>query len=244
MEAFQREIFEKSTDVSLTKVVDTWLRTDSYPIVTVSVDVQQDEILIHQEQLLPQINSSSQRTFIVPVTMRSEGDDSDKMFFITTSTMVTRASDSIGNDTWLLLNTHGVGMCYVVNISLRVAVFYKKIKCSVFHEKGYYRTNYGPENWISIIDSLQDNYTAIDELTRTTLIDDAFNLARNGYLNYSIVFELVNASSGQEIEYLAWKSIFHNLDELLEYASDSCASQIQVSAVYQSDEIIYLCLCK
>lgn len=109
MEAFQREIFEKSIDVSLTKVVDAWLRTDSYPILTVSVDVQQDEILISQEQLLVQYNSSSQRTFIVPVAMRSESNDSDKIFFIATSTIVTRASDNIGSDSWLLLNSHGMG---------------------------------------------------------------------------------------------------------------------------------------
>lgn len=109
MEVFQREIFEKSIDLSLTKVVDTWRRTDSYPIITVSVDVEQDEILISQEQLSPHNNQSLQRTFIVPVTMRSESNSSDKIFFIATSTMVTRASANIGNDTWLLLNPHGIG---------------------------------------------------------------------------------------------------------------------------------------
>lgn len=103
----------------------------------------------------------------------------------------------------------------------------------MFHPKGYYRTNYEPENWISIIDSLHVNFTGIDKLTRATMNDDAFNLARNGYLNYSIVFELINASRGQETEYLAWKSILHNLDGLLEHASEPCASQIRVSAIYQ-----------
>lgn len=109
------------------------------------------------------------------------------------------------------------------------------LKCSVFHPKDYYRTNYALENWISIIDSLHGNFTAIDKLSRATLNDDAFTLARNGYLNYSIVFQLINASRGQETEYLAWKSILHNLDGLLEHASDPCASEIRVSAIYQSN---------
>lgn len=109
METFQRQIFEKSIDLSLAKVVEAWQRTDSYPIITVNVDVQQDEILISQEQLSPHNNQSSQRTFILPVTMRSESNNSDKIVFIATSIIVTRASDTIGNDTWLLLNTHGMG---------------------------------------------------------------------------------------------------------------------------------------
>lgn len=99
------------------------------------------------------------------------------------------------------------------------------------HTKGYYRTNYAPDNWKAIIDSLHHNYTAIDKLTRATLIDDAFNLARNGYLNYSIVFELVNASRGRDADYLTWKSILYNLEELVEYAPESCIAQMRVSGI-------------
>lgn len=109
MESFQREIFDKSIDITLTKIVDTWLRTDSYPIVSVSIDVQRDEILITQQQLLPQNNSGIQRPIVLPVITRVTSNDSDGIFFIGTNTMATKASDIIGNVSWVLLNTHGLG---------------------------------------------------------------------------------------------------------------------------------------
>lgn len=114
MEAFQREIFEKSVDISLTKVVNTWLRTDSHPMVTASVDVQRNELLISQEQLLPQNVSGVQRPVVLPITIRGESNNgSDRIFFIVTNTVATKASDFIGNDTWLLLNPHGTGKWYI-----------------------------------------------------------------------------------------------------------------------------------
>lgn len=113
MESFQREIFEKSVDITLTKVIDTWLRTDSYPIVTVSVDGRRNEIFISQEQLVPQNVSSVQRPFTLPVNIHNAMHDvsSDGTFFVISSTVVTRASNYIGNNSWLLLNTHGLGEC-------------------------------------------------------------------------------------------------------------------------------------
>lgn len=98
-----------------------------------------------------------------------------------------------------------------------------------FLPKGYYRSNYSPANWNAAIHAVHENFTTIDKFTRATLIDDAFNLARNGYLSYSIAFELVNASKGQETEYLAWKSMLDNLYELLEHTSDFCMRKIRVS---------------
>lgn len=117
MESFQREIFEKSVDITLTKVIDTWLRTDSYPIVTVRVDGRRNEIFICQEQLVPQNISNVQRSFTLPVKIHnarhdvSSDDSDDGIFFVISSTVVTKASNYIGNNSWLLLNTNELGEC-------------------------------------------------------------------------------------------------------------------------------------
>lgn len=91
------------------KVIDSWLLTDSYPIVTVRVDAQRDELLISQEPALPHNGSSLNRPFILPLTISTMSNQSEKAFFIATNTVATRASDIIGNDSRLLLNTHGLG---------------------------------------------------------------------------------------------------------------------------------------
>lgn len=109
MESFQREIFDKSVDITLTKIVDTWLRTDSYPIVTVSIDVQRDDVLITQEQLLPQNNSSIQHPVVFPLITRVTSNASDGIFFIGRNAVAAKASNIIGNVSWALLNTQGLG---------------------------------------------------------------------------------------------------------------------------------------
>lgn len=223
MESFQRQIFEKSIDLSLTKVIDTWLRADSYPVVTVDLDAQHNEIFIFQEQVVPQNISSYPNPFVLFVNASNGNANFSGLFFIVTSAVATRASDIVANDSRILLNTNELGeSCFCTE-----RTFHKtEILVSL---KGYYRTNYAPKNWKAIINLLQENYTAIEQLTKATLIDDACNLARNGYLNYSIVFELINASRGHD--YLIWKAVLRNLEELIEHASDSCAAKIKVSKV-------------
>lgn len=51
--------------------------------------------------------------------------------------------------------------------------------------------NYDITNWNYLIDYLNsENYDQIDKINRAQLIDDAFNLARSGRLNYSIPLSL------------------------------------------------------
>lgn len=47
---------------------------------------------------------------------------------------------------------------------------------------GYYRVNYDRPNWIALARVLSESTNTIHLLNRAQLVDDAFNLARNGRL--------------------------------------------------------------
>uniref|UniRef100_A0A2S2NAD6 Aminopeptidase n=2 Tax=Schizaphis graminum TaxID=13262 RepID=A0A2S2NAD6_SCHGA len=55
---------------------------------------------------------------------------------------------------------------------------------------GFYRVNYDVDNWMALIKQLNDTPTDIHVLNRAQLIDDAFNLARSGQLDYSVALHL------------------------------------------------------
>lgn len=71
-------------------------------------------------------------------------------------------------------------------------------------QTGYYRVNYDERNWEMLTDYLKsENYRKIHKANRAALLDDAFNLARAGYLNYSIPFDLSNYLI-RETDYEPW----------------------------------------
>lgn len=73
---------------------------------------------------------------------------------------------------------------------------------------GYYRVNYDEETWNRIIDFLNsDDYSHIHRLNRAQLVDDAFNLARSGRLDYSIAFQLAKYLE-RETDYFPFYSFF------------------------------------
>lgn len=85
---------------------------------------------------------------------------------------------------------------------------------------GYYRSNYSITDWALIIGLLEANYTKVAPISRSLLIDDAFNLAHKGYVSYSIVIDLMNCWRFQETEYLPWKILLNNLNVIYQYSSD------------------------
>ncbi|KAK0071569.1 hypothetical protein PV325_012682, partial [Microctonus aethiopoides] len=69
---------------------------------------------------------------------------------------------------------------------------------------GYYRVNYDMNNWNILIMYLDsEGFNGINRVARATLIDDAFNLARSGYVDYKIPFQLGNYLK-HETEYEPW----------------------------------------
>lgn len=58
---------------------------------------------------------------------------------------------------------------------------------NTYHSRsGFYRVNYDIDNWKELIKQLKDDPTVIHAINRAQLIDDAFNLAIAGHLDYAI----------------------------------------------------------
>ncbi|KAG5671811.1 hypothetical protein PVAND_001986 [Polypedilum vanderplanki] len=59
-------------------------------------------------------------------------------------------------------------------------------------QTGYYRVNYDYDNWNAIINSLDSPaFHIIHPLNRAQLLDDSFNLAKAGYLDFSVILNML-----------------------------------------------------
>ncbi|XP_028402372.1 glutamyl aminopeptidase-like [Dendronephthya gigantea] len=70
---------------------------------------------------------------------------------------------------------------------------------------GYYRVNYQRENWEQLSNVLKNNQTVLSSADRTSLIDDAFNLARAGQLDYDIPLDLSSYIKDED-RYVPWRA--------------------------------------
>nr|ADL38969.1 aminopeptidase N2 [Diatraea saccharalis] len=72
-------------------------------------------------------------------------------------------------------------------------------------QTGYYRVNYDEANWRALTQVLANNHNVIHVLNRAQIIDDSFNLARNGRLSYAHPFQIATYLVNEE-DYIPWAS--------------------------------------
>lgn len=78
-------------------------------------------------------------------------------------------------------------------------------------QTGYYRVNYEQPQWDQLINQLDKNHMKLDLTDRAGLIDDAFNLARGGYIKYTVPLNITKYLA-REDEYVPWQAVDNNLD--------------------------------
>lgn len=124
-------------------------------------------------------------TFWIPVTYTTKSDldfesTSPKLWFGGSNASINLGTD----DEWFILNVQ---------------------------EVGYYRVNYDQLSWSRIIAALQSSeFENIHELNRAQIIDDLLNLARSGYVEYSLALD-ATLYLGQELNHLPWRAFFNGL---------------------------------
>jgi hypothetical protein len=80
---------------------------------------------------------------------------------------------------------------------------------------GYYRVNYDEDIWIAIINVLNsDSYSTIHVMNRAQLIDDAFSLAKGGYIDYSIAFDILKYLV-REDDFFPWYTGYRHVTALI-----------------------------
>jgi len=75
--------------------------------------------------------------------------------------------------------------------------------------------NYEVDNWMALIQQLNDTPTDIHVLNRAQLIDDSFNLARSGQLDYSVPLHLSKYLENEN-DTTPWYSAMNGFSYLLE----------------------------
>lgn len=92
---------------------------------------------------------------------------------------------------------------------------YSLIQCLNFKCLGFYRVNYDTATWKKIITFLRSNmYNNITPIDRAFTLDDLFNLARAGYVDYDLVFQAMGYLI-RENHFLPFKTVVKGLDHMI-----------------------------
>ncbi|XP_015604734.1 uncharacterized protein LOC107272255 [Cephus cinctus] len=172
-------------DVSVSTIMNSWASQSGMPLVHATLDY--GGLTLSQERFMfnRSLSSSYNYTFWIPITYTTASSPN----FETTTTRdwfyKTESIFDVGMpDEWYILNIQQVG---------------------------YYRVNYDETNWARLIAVLKSNqYQIIHEMNRAQIIDDLLNLARGGYVDYSLA---LNATEylAKESNHLPWKALSNGI---------------------------------
>ncbi|XP_051805679.1 thyrotropin-releasing hormone-degrading ectoenzyme [Acanthochromis polyacanthus] len=187
-------------DIDIGEMMDRWTLQMGYPVVTISKNQSEQlpthYITINQEHFLygqSEVRKNNSLQWQVPLTVavgNASSICSESLIWINNKTETHRVSE-MDSSTWLLGN---------------------------INQTGYFRVNYDLQNWKLLIQQLHNNPQIISVGNRAGLIDDAFNLARAGYLPQGIPLQLIGYLP-EETSFLPWHAAsraLYQLDKLLD----------------------------
>ncbi|KAG5890983.1 hypothetical protein JTB14_037969 [Gonioctena quinquepunctata] len=172
--------------VSLTKIMDTWTNEAGFPLVTVTSNGS--NVILSQKRF--SYNGSDYTQWHIPINY--------EIFF---------GSNNVGLPvrTWLLPGDN----LTIQNILMNDSWIIVNTKAS-----GYYRVIYDTASWSRIESVLQKDRKAIDNVTRSQIIDDNLNFARAGVLSYTEAFSRLNFLK-YETCYYPWYSAIEGFNYLI-----------------------------
>ncbi|CAG5926734.1 unnamed protein product [Menidia menidia] len=186
-------------DIDIGGMMDRWTLQMGYPVVTISKNQSEQlpthYITVSQEHFLygQDLRKNISLQWQVPLTV-AVGNASavclESLIWINNKTETHRIGQ-MNDNTWLLGN---------------------------INQTGYFRVNYDLQNWKLLIHQLHTNPQVISVGNRAGLIDDAFNLARAGYLPQGVPLQLIGYLP-EEPSFLPWHAAsraLYQLDKLLD----------------------------
>ncbi|CAL7935740.1 unnamed protein product [Xylocopa violacea] len=173
------------SNVSIKSIMESWANQPGYPLLTVTRNYRAQEIVLSQERFCWNKDRRFSKWWI-PLNFVAE--------------KLGNFSETAPNY-WL---KPGNG-----NLSIKGVASDEWVIFNVQHT-GYYRVNYDEKNWQMVTRYLNSKrFDKIHRANRAALIDDAFNLARAGYVDYCIPFNL-SQYLVQEREYEPWVAAVNN----------------------------------
>lgn len=168
--ADQDTLLEKT--VKIRDVIESWANLPGYPVVTVTRDYSTN------------LTKISQQKFRFNRTIKSV-DLNDSRWWIPLNFASAESGTAEVPKHPMIWMTPQDEMITTATIKPSDTLL-----CNI-HQAYYYRVNYDTTNWQRLIKHLNSvDFESVATTNRASLIDDAFNLARAGYIDYSIPLEL------------------------------------------------------
>uniref|UniRef100_A0A2S2PB91 glutamyl aminopeptidase n=2 Tax=Schizaphis graminum TaxID=13262 RepID=A0A2S2PB91_SCHGA len=181
--------FKLSENVPFTNFIESWTNQPGYPVVNVIRNQNTYTITYKPFSIWPTDNNTSSWYIGITYTnnLARNFDDLRPVRWIKPYTSVMYLRDS-SLCTWVIFNLQWTG---------------------------FYRVNYDLNNWQQLIKQLNESNTNIHVLNRVQLIDDSFNLARAGMLNYTIPLNLSTYLTKEDDE-IPWYTAIECLSYVVE----------------------------
>ncbi|OAD60664.1 Aminopeptidase N [Eufriesea mexicana] len=178
---------EIQSDISIEEFMETWTNQSGYPLVTVTRNYETQTLTLFQERFRWDQDQSVSGWWI-PLSFTTEElanfSNTSPSFWLKPEDEGLTLPFHVPSDDWLIFN---------------------------LQHAGYYRVNYDQENWLMLTYYLNSkHFQKIHRANRAALVDDAFNLARAGYVNYSIPFDLCSYLV-QELDYEPWVAAVNSI---------------------------------
>lgn len=183
-------------NVPISAIMNSWTNQPGFPLVTAWRNYSTNVVAFSQERFFlnpssPTADPEAQRWW-VPITFAL-------------GTNPTRCNSAFLQPDWLRAQDKAIMINGFVNTTWVLA------NCQGI---GFYRTNYDTRNWELLTEFLKSsNFTQINPTNRAILIDDSLNLARAGYIDYSIPLNLIGYLA-QETDFVVWRSAIRSLTYL------------------------------
>ncbi|XP_046963149.1 aminopeptidase N-like [Vanessa cardui] len=183
-------------DWPISTIMQRWTTQGGFPVLNVRRSaVTAESVFVSQQRFLTDSSLSSPDTWHVPINwvLSTNPDFSEtkpQRWLAPTGPALAIDIPGLSDAEWFIFNKQ---------------------------QTGYYRVNYNVENWQALANVLIRSHNTIHLLNRAQIIDDSFNLARNGRLDYRYAFE-VSRYLINETDYIAWgaaDAAFSYLDVVL-----------------------------
>ncbi|XP_044756768.1 aminopeptidase N-like [Coccinella septempunctata] len=162
-------------------IMDSWTKQPGYPCIFVTKKGNESGVYTITQNRFGDENGT--RTWFVPITYIKKNSTEVARVWLNNEKSKT-VDTNASEDSWILVN---------------------------IRRKGFYRVNYDDENWKLLREQLEEDHHKIPLSNRAQLLDDSFEQAKMGNLDYSIPFELTNFLKYNESAYVAWYPALNNL---------------------------------
>lgn len=178
------------------RAFSNWETTKGFPVIHVATDIERISFVVTQERYYAATETrveNDPRSWYIPLNYATaDNHDFEDTKFTdyfedgTTSKEISLPS-GFDNSKWFIFNKQ---------------------------QLGFYRVNYEQSNWNALIDALHsENFGGIHVLNRAQIVDDALNLAIDGYLDFTTAIRVLNYME-HETDYIPWRAIVNSLDKL------------------------------